>query len=559
MLKNIVLRVVLFAFLVPSSVSRCLADDLGGASAPRVDMKLRRDWQYKRVHQIALRYILLEKYKEAAKYLDDFIKEYPDDAESRYALGVLYAQQGEPEKSEQAFRKAIELGLPAGRILAGPRSLMKPLADQPFYRDLAEAYATQPVHGPLVGVTTDSSASIWVRTGGASPVALLLHEMGNPKEEYEFGPVTSSEETDFTAVIRADNLKPTTKYEYAIRIGTGEVLRNPQWWFETFPQVGQASKFSLAFGGGAGFVPDNEHMWDTINSFHPNALLLLGDNVYIDDPESPEMQRYTYYRRQSRAEWRNLTAHTSVFTIWDDHDFSTNDSWGGPFVDKPHWKQDSVWPIFQQNWANPEYAGGDEYPGCWYKFSIGDVEFFMLDCRYYRTNPRSESPSMLGPVQLAWLKEQLSSSKGTFKVICSSVPWDFRTKGDSLDTWNGFKDERETIFSFIEKQRIEGVVLLSADRHRTDAWQIERPEGYDFFEFNSSRLTNLHVHPTMEKQGALFSYNAKQSFGLVSFDTKASDPTVQYDIVSIDGETVYSLEINRSQLRLPKSDKLGEN
>lgn len=547
--KNIVLPVVLLTVVFSIHSVPSQADGLGGASAPRVDMKLRRDWQYKRVHQIALRYILLKKYKEAAKYLNDFIKDYPDDAESRYALGVLYAQQGELKKSEGAFREAIELGLPSGRILAGPRSLMKPLANQAFYSELLEEHTTKPVHGPLVGVTTNSSASIWVRTAGESPVTLVLFDAKTPREELEFGPVISTEESDLTAVLRADDLQPQTKYEYGIRIGDGEVLRDPQWWFETFPKMGQASKFSLAFGGGAGFVPDNEHMWNTIGSFHPNALLLLGDNVYIDDPESPEMQQYTYYRRQSRAEWRDLTSHTSVFTIWDDHDFSTNDSWGGPMIDKPHWKQDSVWPIFRQNWANPDYAGGDEYPGCWYNFSIGDVDFFMLDCRYYRTNPRSESASMLGPVQLAWLKKQLGASKGTFKVVCSSVPWDFRTKGDSFDTWNGYKAEREVIFSFIEQQGIEGVVLLSADRHRTDAWQIERPEGYDFFEFNSSRLTNLHVHPTMEKEGALFSYNKKQSFGLVSFDTTEADPTVVYDIVSIDREKVYSLEVKRSQLQ----------
>jgi len=180
---------------------------------------------------------------------------------------------------------------------------------------------------------------------------------------------------------------------------------------------------------------------------------------------------------------------------------------------------------------------------------MGDVDFFMLDCRYYRTDPKSAAASMLGPVQLKWLKENLHESHGTFKVICSSVPWNFRTKGDSLDTWNGFPDEREVIFSFLEEQQIEGVILLSADRHRSDAWQIHRPDGYDLFEFNSSRLTNQHVHPTMEKQGALFSYNKKQSFGLVTFDTTAADAMVRYDVISIDGETVHSLPLRRSQLQ----------
>ena len=92
------------------------------------------------------------------------------------------------------------------------------------------------------------------------------------------------------------------------------------------------------------------------------------------------------------------------------------------------------------------------------------------------------------------------------------------------------------------------MVLLSADRHRSDAWKIERENGYGFYEFSSSRLTNQHVHSRMEKAGALFSYNELQSFGLVTFDTSAGDPTVNYEVVNIDGDKPFTLEVKRSQL-----------
>ena len=57
-------------------------------------------------------------------------------------------------------------------------------------------------------------------------------------------------------------------------------------------------KFTIAFGGGSGYVPANERVWNTIGALDPRAVLLLGDNVYIDDPETPEMQLFHYYRRQ---------------------------------------------------------------------------------------------------------------------------------------------------------------------------------------------------------------------------------------------------------------------
>jgi alkaline phosphatase D len=154
---------------------------------------------------------------------------------------------------------------------------------------------------------------------------------------------------------------------------------------------------------------------------------------------------------------------------------------------------------------------------------------------------------MLGPAQKAWLLRAVAASKATFKVVCSPVPWDFRTKGNSKDTWNGFRPEREEIFSSFEKNRIPGILLVSADRHRSDAWKIERESGYDLYEFNSSRLTNQHVHKTMK--AALFSYNAKQSFGLIHFDTTLEDPRATYDVVTIDGEKVHSITVKLSQLQ----------
>ena len=87
---------------------------------------------------------------------------------------------------------------------------------------------------------------------------------------------------------------------------------------------------------------------------------------------------------------------------------------------------------------------------------------------------------------------------------------------------------------------------MSADRHRSDLWKIDRPRDYALYEFNSSRLTNQHVHKTME--AAIFSYNAKQSFGTVDFETTAADPTVTYRIHTIDGEQVFQHTVKRSEL-----------
>ena len=156
----------------------------------------------------------------------------------------------------------------------------------------------------------------------------------------------------------------------------------------------------------------------------------------------------------------------------------------------------------------------------------------------------------------------MKDSTATFKVIASSVPWAFGTKGGTstrddgtrvnrgIDTWEGFQDEREEIFSFIEKERTEGVFLISADRHRSDLWKIERLNGYTLYDAMSSKLTNNKSHGLMEE--AVFGYNEKCSFGLLTFDTTLPDPKLTYQIVNIEDEVIHELKLTKSQLSFSK-------
>ncbi|MBN2090045.1 alkaline phosphatase D family protein, partial [candidate division KSB1 bacterium] len=326
------------------------------------------------------------------------------------------------------------------------------------------------------------------------------------------------------------------------------------WTFRTMPEKGKSAGFKIGFGGGAAYTPPNEKMWNTIKEQALSGFLFLGDNVYIDHPELPEVQQFCYYQRQSRPEYRAFIAETPIYAIWDDHDFVTNDGWGGPEINLPSWKI-PVWQLFQDNWNNPGYGIGAKQPGCWFKFSIANVDFFMLDCRFYRTDPNSENLSMLGPVQLNWLLDELKASRATFKALASSVPWASGTKGGSLDTWDGYSAERNEIFNYITQNKIEGILLLSADRHRSDLWKIFRPEGYHLYEFESSCLTNIHRHETLP--GAIFSYNEKPSFGLLEFNTMLPDPEVNYQIVNIENNVVLNFKILKSQLKNKSPEQLA--
>ncbi|MHC4336916.1 MAG: alkaline phosphatase D family protein [Planctomycetota bacterium] len=510
--------------------------------------RLRRQFdskQYGRQGQRQMLDILDGRPEEAVRKCQQVLASEPNDLESLFNLTVARCTLKDYKGAAESMKKAIEAGLPFERFLAGPREIFKPLRKTKQFRKCAAQYNIQLIHGPMLGCLTDTSAKFWVRTVDEVPVQVVVSTSKGLSNPIKSTRATTNSKVDYTAVVEVKGLKPDTVYYYDVMLNGKPALARERPSFRTYPPRSSKTRLSVVFGGGAKFTPANERMWDTIGAHRPQALLLLGDNVYIDLPQQfSEFHKYTYYRRQSRQEFRMLTRSVPVYSIWDDHDCAIGDCWMGPYRDKPPWKM-SMLNGFRMNWNNPGY-GDKQWPGCWFKFSIADVDFFMLDGRFYRTNPYDEKPAMLGPAQKAWLLKQLRQSKATFKVLASPVPWSFNTKGKSLDTWNGFRDERNEIFDFLESNKINGVILISADRHRSDARRIDRKNGYPFYEFESSRLTNQHVHRLVP--GAIFGYNKKQSFGLLTFDTTEPDAKVTYQIVSIDNEVVHSLTLKLSEL-----------
>ena len=506
--------------------------------------------QYKRMHQDALKKIVEGKAQAAVKDLGAILEKLPEDAESHYMLAVAHAKLGQREQAAASVTAAVETGLPVSRFLTGTKTGLESLQDSDVIQQLRIQQHEALPHGPMLGCISGSSVKVWVRTAGSQSVKVRATKVGQ-SDSIISDAVMSTTETDHTAVVELKGLSPQSEYTYEVSTKSGG--QADETWhdggkFTTLVDRGNPIKFRLAFGGGAGFVPQHEYMWNTIRAQQPDVLLLLGDNVYSDAPMMPEMQHYCYYRRQSRPEYKKLVSTTATYSIWDDHDFGTNDCSGGPAINEPYWKM-PVYKVFRNNWVNPYYGGGEAQPGCNYDFYLGDIHFIMLDGRYYRNLKPTDGtiPTMLGPAQRKWLLGKIKDSQGKLLVLCSPVPWVYKAKGDSKDTWNGFKEERTEIFDFLSENKVEGVVLMSADRHRSDMWKIERPDGYTLYELNSSRLTNQHVHTEMD--AAIFSYNKKQSFGTVDFDTTAADPTITYRVVSIDGEEVHRYTIWRSELR----------
>jgi len=509
--------------------------------------KERADEQDKRRGQRQFLTILDGDYERAVAICKEDLNAHPGDPESLFNLTIAQAQLGQISEAFDAMKQAMDNGVPWERFIVGPRKLLEPLTEsEPFQAYRAE-HPVHLVHGPMLGSVTARSVRVWVRTAEESRVVVSVYKQGKRRRKM---PVSVTEtfsdaDEDYTTVSVLDGLEPDTRYAYEVVIDGVSVSGEDLPGFRTLPDEMEPARFQIAFGGGSGYTPKNERMWTTIKKYDPLVFMTLGDNVYVDLPQIPgPFHDYTYYRRQSRPEWRELVASTPVYAIWDDHDAAINDSWLGPYRNLPELKLPML-EHFRINWNNPGYGDAD-WPGVWHRLSIADVDFFLLDGRTYRTNPFEKNPTMLGPAQKAWLFEQIKRSRATFKVIISPVSWSFLAKKDSLDTWSGFKEERNEIFDFLDVNNISGVFLLAADRHRSEVWVHQRENAYPLYEFSSSQLTNVHTHPIIDE--SLYGYNETNSFGLLDFNTQREDPEVQFKIINIEGEEVYSIPVTKSQL-----------
>lgn len=504
--------------------------------------------EYMRRGQKALLEIIAGRPAEAEAYCRQLLERDTEDLEARFNLAVALTRQHRLAEAMAEVKAAVDFGLPLGRFLAGPRELLKPLVESPEFQAYAAPFNLEVIQGPMLGRVTDGGASFWVRTAHAVSLRVAVSEHDDLTDPVVSPAVRSDPALDYTAIATVAGLRPGTLYYYRVLVDGAPTEKAAPLSFRTYPLAGRPASFQVAFGGGAGYTPWHERIWDVIRLHQPAAFLWLGDNVYIDTPLEPDDIRYCYYQRQARPEFRRMVSATSNYAMWDDHDVSTDDCWMGPYQDKPAWKMPML-DYFKEQWINPHY-GSEEWPACWFSFNIADVEFFMLDGRFYRTNPFDANPTMLGPVQKAWLLHGLEQSKATFKVIVSGVPWAYDSKPGVRDTWNGFHAERTEIFDFLAEHHISGVVLLSGDRHRTDIRKITRPNGYTLYDWENCRLTNEIVHAV--EPGALFGYNDKQTFGLLSFDTKAADPSVTFSAYSIDDEKVFAMTLHLSELADPK-------
>jgi len=415
--------------------------------------------------------------------------------------------------------------------------------NEEFQRVCAQ-YGVLHLGGPMLGCIGKNSARVWLRTTRPAKVEVRVIVEGVEKS---FGPVESTPESDLTSVVTVTGLKPGTSHPYRVFVD-GKQVTIPE--HSAITTVSDDNKTRIAFGTcfhrwGLG----NQKQADCIRSRAPAAMLIYGDIAVQDKLNHLGMHRADYQVRDFLPAWQSLCAAVPVCATWDDHDYFANDKSGIPlgYTDSD---RAGVRKVFTQAWNNPSYGFNNQRGGVFLRTRIGPCDVIMLDNRYFRTG---EKLGFLGNEQTEWLKEQLLDCKGPFIILSCGTMWsDFVSEGK--DSW-GKNDPagREEIFRLIEENRIPGVLLISGDRHGACGFRIPRPSGYEFYEFEAACLggrtgpaSRAASFPT-----CLYSFSGQYAFGEFSFDATKEDPEVAFRLIGETGETLYALDLRRSQITPP--------
>jgi alkaline phosphatase D len=319
----------------------------------------------------------------------------------------------------------------------------------------------------MLGHVSANDARIWIKATAAAHLSVRVSTQADLADARAIAGPPLALDTGFTGHVVVPDLQPNTRYYYSVLLDEQPVVARPWPTFVTSSPEGTKGKTRIAFGscvGKEGWL-DAAAFADLEARTHVDLLLMLGDNHYANTTD-PAKQRAAFVAHRRNPGFVALTQRTPVYAIWDDHDFGANDS------DGTNPGKQQVLQTFKEFFANPGYGEPDN-PAVYFKFTRGDLAFFMLDGRYYRSPNKMKddgTKTMLGAKQIEWLKRELLASKATVNFIASGGEWQAHSQADS---WASFLRERNEIFDFFATHDIRNVVLLSGDRHFTAVYSVE--------------------------------------------------------------------------------------
>ena len=341
----------------------------------------------------------------------------------------------------------------------------------------------------------------------------------------------ATREQDYIVKFSVTGLTPATRYYYKLLSGMDKesVEAGPLGTFETLapPGLVKDTQFVVvtcmnrfAYRVFPGSEREGFPALEAIRKQNPEFVVFTGDNVYYDTPypnraRTLKSMREKWHRQFATERFAQLFQTTPTYWEKDDHDYRFNDADPFDLIEPSHKLGVSV---FREQ--VPVVDLSDPNAVTYRTHRMSDwLQIWLLEGRDYRS-PNTQIPgptkTLWGEVQKSWLKQTLTESDATFKVIISPTPLvgpddtrvatqggifaplfggrapgqDDRFKRDNHTNILGFRQEGEAFFKWLNEQGFKQgeVFIVCGDRH----WQYHSIHPFGFDELSCGSLLDAN-------------------------------------------------------------------
>jgi phosphodiesterase/alkaline phosphatase D-like protein len=406
-------------------------------------------------------------------------------------------------------------GAGAGAAIWLPDSVR--LADAATRRKVPLARSGAFSTGVMSGDPAPDAVTLWSRLDGQE--ASRLRVTVEVAKDESFGSVVLRRDVpiarlrDHTCKVRVTGLQPDTRYffRFATRDSSSPVGRT-----QTAPPPDSQRPIRIGYFSCQDFSSGYYGVYAKLLDLDCDLIVCGGDYIYDriysdsgyggvrEDKagEGPDSVATTinHYRAKYRLyrtdpDLKELHRLVPLVSQWDDHEVT--DNYVGT-KDKEDMPDDGAEADkFDRNRILSGWRAWHEYmPAMRFGKSYRNyrnlrygrnVELFMLDSRSYRddqpcgggtfVNCSDDAPrKFLGPEQATWFKDGLERSGAQWKVVGNQMmimPFDIAGPVQvEVDSWQGYRHERNEICSHIKSKGIKDVVFLTGDIHTFFAGEV---------------------------------------------------------------------------------------
>ncbi len=377
-------------------------------------------------------------------------------------------------------------------------------------------------HGVASGDVTPTSAVVWSRADRDATMQVRVTPVAGGGVREIAALATAA--ANFTAQALVSELLPATSYRYEVwfETTTGRSASEAGT-FRTAPNAGARAAVSFIWGGDLGGqthcrqADGGYRIFSPMLAFQPDFFVANGDMIYADNdcPEqgagwinvpgdfpavsdaSVDWQDARRVEEVFAAHWLynradpSLQAFTSavpMYAQWDDHEV-IND-FGAPWPAYPAAPDRPGYPNIVEAGRkaffdfHPLARNPAEPDRIYRSYRWGlDVELFVIDARSYRSDNRAadtpeNAKTLLGREQVEWLREGLTSSTATWKIVSSDVPLSVPTGAERFgrDAFanqasspeaarTGFEAELLDLLRSLDAANVRNLVFVVTDVH----------------------------------------------------------------------------------------------